>query len=177
MKTLEFITLLEQHPHKSLYFEYQKKAFVRTDFHITEIKNVTLETVDCGGVKNDWKEVHIQLLENRLPEPGHQVDTTKALKIFQTVEKVRPIFRDTEIKFEYGNPTFHTAILPVSDIKVDNEKIIVQLISADTTCKAKDRAITDEERAVACCGAGIEKQSTKMPEPATNKYTPAGGCC
>lgn len=177
MKTSEFFNLLEQHPNKPLYFEYQKGAFVRPDYHITEIKNVTFETIDCGGAKNDWKETHIQLWENQLPEPDHRVDSSKALKIFKAVEKARPIFQDTEIKFEYGNATFHTAILPINAVLVKDDKIIVQLIPVDTTCKAKDRASTDGERAVACCGPEINKQTIQMPEMEANACTPGGGCC
>ena len=90
MKTLDFINALEANPNLPLAFEYEKGRFVRMDFHLTEFKNVSFDTVDCGGVQNNWQEVHVQLWENEIPEPNHKVDTTKALKIFQDVAKVRP---------------------------------------------------------------------------------------
>lgn len=176
MKTSEFISLLQKYPNKALFFEYRPGTYVRTDYHITEIKNVTYDTVDCGGLQNKWNETHIQLWENEMPEPDHQVDTTKALKIFQVVEKVRPTFQDTEIKFEYGNASFPTAILPVSNVLENGSSLIVQLIPDETTCKAKDRAGSPEEAAAACCGTPVKK-SIQMAELSAAQCTPGGGCC
>ncbi|MEM9992139.1 MAG: DUF6428 family protein [Bacteroidota bacterium] len=139
MTTQAFIEILQTNPACPLYFEYQKGQFVRMDYHITEIKNVTYDTVDCGGVQNTWEDTIVQLWENAFPEPQHQVDTTKALKIFKVVEKVRPTFKDTELRFEYGNASFHTAILAVDSIKV-TDIVTVHLVATNTTCKANDRA-------------------------------------
>ncbi|WP_232834925.1 DUF6428 family protein [Pleomorphovibrio marinus] len=152
MNTSEFIQLLKEHPGKSLHFEYQSGQFVREDYHITEIKNVDFDTVDCGGVRNQWKEVHIQLWENEIPEPEHAVDTSKALKIAEVVGKVRETYPEAVIKFEYGNAHFPATALPVHQVKVAGESLIVQLVPDQTTCKAKDRASTPEEKAAACCG-------------------------
>ena len=178
MLTSEFISLLSQYPTKGLFFEYRPGTFVRTDYHITEIKNVTYDSVDCGGLQNKWQETHVQLWENEMPEPDHQVDTTKALKIFQVVDKVRPTFQDTEIKFEYGNSSFPTAILPVNDVVVNGSSIIVRLTADATTCKAKDRATTPEEAAAACCAPPQkQKQPLQMLGAVSNECTPGGGCC
>jgi Family of unknown function (DUF6428) len=165
MKTQEFIQLLEQNPNLPLFFEYEKGAFTRSDYHITEIKNVSFDTVDCGGIQNQWQETHVQLWENESPEPHHSITTTKALQIFNVVNAVRPTFKEVTLKFEYGNPHFHTAILPVIDISVFNDKMIVQLMKDITTCKAKDRAATPEEKAGACCApTATEKPKLKLAE-------------
>jgi hypothetical protein len=78
MKTSEFINVLENNPSLPLTFEYKKGSFARADFHLTEFKNVSFDTVDCGGVQNNWQEVQVQLWENEIPEPNHRVDSTKA---------------------------------------------------------------------------------------------------
>lgn len=179
MKTSEFTALLENNLTKALFFEYQPGQFVRTDYHITEIKNVFYDTVDCGGVRNEWKEVHVQLWENEVPEPDHQVDASKASKIFSLVNKVRETNADTEIKFEYGNMTFPTAVLPVHNIKDTGNALIVQLTPDATTCKAKDRATTPEEAAAACCGPSAKpKVRLTMANLQTeNSCEPGSGCC
>lgn len=184
MTTTEFLNVLAQHKDLPLSFEYKKGAFVRMDYHLTEVKNVTFDTVDCGGVPNNWQEVHVQLWENEIPEPNHRVDTTKALKIFNAVQKVKPILADTELKFEYGNDSFHTAVLPVSDVQVYENQIIVKLGVDATCCKAKDRATTPEEKAVACCSPADVVVSSKPKFSLAdlvitdgNKCTPGGGCC
>lgn len=174
MKTSEFVTLLKENADRALFFEYRPGSYVRTDYHITEIKNVSYDTVDCGGIRNEWQEVHVQLWENETPEPEHQMDTSKAYKILQMVNKTRAIFQVAEIKFEYGNASFPTAVLPVSKVTVNGANLIVQLTPDQTTCKAKDRATSPEDKAVACCGASV-KQS--IPAVAEEKCSPDGGCC
>lgn len=185
MTTTEFLAVLETHKDLPLSFEYKKGAFARMDFHLTEVKNVTFDTVDCGGVPNYWQEVHVQIWENEIPEPAHRVDTTKALNIFKAVQKVKPILENTTLKFEYGNDSFHTAILPISDIQVLQNQIIVKLGKDETCCKAKDRATTEEEKAAACCVTApvIEKSAkpkislTDLIASNGNSCTPGGGCC
>ena len=182
MTTKEFLTILQNNPNQPLQFEYQQGSFVRMDYHITEIKNVNYDTVDCGGVRNQWQEVHIQLWENEMPEPHHQVTTTKALDIFEVVEKARATYGDVEMKFEYGNSRFHKAVLPVGGITVHQNQIIVQLGQDQTCCKAKDRAETEEEKAVACCAPAVEVVEKPKLDLSTmfakgDACTPGGGCC
>ena len=157
MKTSEFLSLLSQNPELPLQFEYEEGKFARPDYHITEIKNVSYDTVDCGGTRNQWTEAVVQLWEDEMPDLNHSVNTSKALKIFSVVENARPTFKDVEVKFEYGNSSFHTAIMKVEGVEV-TDKVIVKLFSENTTCKAKDRALTVEEKSKACC-------------------TPESGCC
>jgi hypothetical protein len=180
MKTSEFTTILQQNPEKALFFEYQAGQYVRTDYHITEIKNVNYDTVDCGGIRNQWSEVHVQLWENEIPEPDHAVDSNKALKIFKVVNKVRETYPDKEIKFEYGNSLFPTAVLPIYQIKDTGNALIVKLIPDQTTCKAKVRATTPEEKAAACCGPVSEKPKIRIAltsRQTDNSCEPGSGCC
>jgi hypothetical protein len=180
MKTTEFTKILQENPEKGLFFEYQSGQYVRTDYHITEIKNVNFDTVDCGGIRNQWSEVHVQLWENEIPEPDHAVDTSKAMKIFDVVNRVRETYPDSVIKFEYGNSIFPTAVLPVHQIKDTGNALIVQLVADQTTCKAKDRATTPEEKAAACCGPVSEKPKIRVSLAslqAAESCEPGSGCC
>lgn len=185
MTAKDFLTILENHPDLPLTFEYQAGSFARLDFHLTEFKNVSFDTVDCGGVRNQWKELHVQIWENEIPEPQHRVNTTKALAIFRSVEKVRPGFQDVEIKFEYGNSTFHTAILPVGTLEIHEQQILIKLGADQTSCKAKDRATTPEEKAAACCSPVVIVESQEKPKlnlsnliaSDKNACTPGSGCC
>lgn len=179
MQTAQFTSTLQENPNKALFFEYQSGLYVRTDCHITEIKNVNFDTVDCGAIRNQWSEVHIQLWENEIPEPNHSVDTVKAMKIFDVVNRVRETYPNAEIKFEYGNATFPTAVLPVHQIKDTGNALIVQLVADQTTCKAKDRATTPEEKAAACCGPSVSakpKLSLASVQEA-GSCSPGSGCC
>ncbi|WP_121667649.1 DUF6428 family protein [Mesonia aquimarina] len=170
MNTSEFLKELEKQPTANLLFAYEEGNFARADFHLTEIKNVNFDTVDCGGKQNKWEETHVQIWENPVPEPQHAVSAKKAIEIFQLVHKIRPINTKADLKFEYGNQTFHTAVLPVREIQHKENLIIVKLGVENTTCKAKDRAETPEEAALACCA----------PVPASEEKStcsPNSGCC
>lgn len=182
MTTKEFIQQLQNNPELPLVFEYQSGAYARADFHITELKNVHYDTVDCGGVRNEWQEVHLQLWESQLPQPTHRVNTSKAVGIIEAVNSVRESWGDVELKIEYGNQHFHTAVLPIRQIdKMDNQ-LVVRLGQEYTTCKAIDRAGS----ALACCGPTEEStsvtntnsgmQELAVAAPAKD-CTPGGGCC
>ncbi|MGY6558779.1 MAG: DUF6428 family protein [Nitritalea sp.] len=180
MQLHEFLQLLGENPNKTLYFEYLPGAFVRSDFHLTEVKNVHFDTVDCGGQRNEWQEVHIQLWENELPEPNHAVNTSKALEILEAVDRVRPILREARIKFEYGNAGFPTAVLPVHALQVEKDHVLFRLIADQTTCKAKDRASSPEEKAAACCGPAGPKPKVRVSLQNLGSATscaPDTGCC
>jgi hypothetical protein len=180
MTTNEFVQLLEENADLPLLFEYEQGVYARADFHITELKNVHFDTVDCGGVRNEWQEVHLQLWESKLPQPTHRVDTSKALKIIEVVNRVRESWGDVELKVEYGNRHFHTAILPIKQVEVLEDQLIVRLGQDHTTCKAIDRATSVVGKALACCGPTAEPASTMKELAVADSVdccTPGGGCC
>ena len=167
MKVAEFLSVLKNNQEKELVFEYKPTKFVGENYHITEIKSVTINSVDCGGKANSWQETVVQLWENP-EEKGKRnyLKTEKALQIFDRVAVISPLLNATAIKFEYGNETFHTAQLNTFDFEITNEQLIVKLHSATTGCKAND-----------VCG--IEEETTQKELKNTNSCasvsTPA--CC
>lgn len=64
MKTEEFLQILKQHQDKSLLFEYAPNLLVGANYHITEIKHITVDSVDCGAGVDAWKETIVQLWED-----------------------------------------------------------------------------------------------------------------
>lgn len=161
MKTNEFLDLLKQHTDKSLLFEYKTGHFVGANYHITEIKNITIDSVDCGAGTDFWKETVIQLWES--PDEHEREDyltTNKALGILNQVDQIKPMERDVEVKFEYSNPEFHMAQLFVNDFTIEQSKLIINLSVEKTDCKARET-----------CGVPAEVESKE------ESCTPGGGCC
>ena len=154
MNTQELLNLLNEHQDKSLLFEYNKDAFVGANYHITEVKNITIDSVDCGSGTDYWKETVIQLWES----PG-EIDKTefmtanKALAILSKVHRIKPMELSAEVKFEYSNSSFHTAQMFVSDFTLDNKQLILKLSINKTDCKAKEACATpvEEVNASSCC--------------------------
>ena len=163
MKTQDFLNLLNENPEKELLFEYHPGIFVPANYHITEIKNISVESVDCGAKSDSWNETIIQLYES--PDEIGKKDFmkgSKAMQILSVVDNIKPMDRNAEVRFEYGNAVFHTAQLFVDSYIVGNDKLVMKLVVKKTECKAKE-----------ACG---------IAEPATitasaNCCTPGSGCC
>lgn len=163
MKTQELLELLKSHRDTSLLFEYTPGHLVGTNYHITEVKHITIDSVDCGAQTDSWKETVIQLWES--PSELGKTDymrTNKALDILNLVGGMKPFNLNSEVKFEYGNSLFHTAQLFVNDFELSDGNLIIKLAVEKTDCKAKETCgVLETEELVAesaCC-------------------TPDGGCC
>ena len=139
MKTRQFNTLLENNLGKELLFEYSNGKFVGANYHLTEVKNVYFDTVDCGGTPNDWKETHLQLWESP-NEIGKRKFMTvdKINSIIKKVDGIKPIDQESPIKIEYGNLDFHTSVMKIEDVLVQSDQVIVKLFPESTLCKASD---------------------------------------
>ncbi len=151
MTTVELLNLFEAHADKHLLFEYRKDDYVGANYHITEIKNTTVDAVDCGSKTDFWKETVIQLWESP-DEKGktEYMSVNKALKILRKVHSIKPMDLSAEVKFEYGNRSFHTAHLYVADASFTHDKLIVSLAVNKTDCKARVDS-EDSKSEEACC--------------------------
>jgi hypothetical protein len=163
MKTQEFLQLLETHKNTSLLFEYTPGQLVGANYHITEVKHITIDSVDCGARTDAWKETIVQLWESP-SEIGktEYMSSYKALAILKKVGTMKPYDLASEIKIEYGNSIFHTAQLFVSDYEIHDNNLLFKLAIVKTDCKAKEACGIPEAGEVdsenACC-------------------SPGGGCC
>ena len=162
MNIQELFTVLNDHKNKALLFQYAPGQLVGANYHITEVKHITIDSVDCGAQMDAWKETIIQLWESP-SEIGKTefMSCFKALGILNKVGKMRAYQENSEVKFEYSNALFHTAQLYVNDYEISNNNLIFHLAIQKTDCKAKE-----------LCG---------VPEPAvanaTNSCAPGSGCC
>jgi len=160
MKTTDFISLLAAHQEKSLSFAYRPGQLVGTNYHITEVKHVTVDAVDCGAGVDAWHETVIQLWESPSElEKSKYMSAYKALGILKKVGQLKPYVLDAQVKIEYGNATFHTTQLVVNDFEINNGVLIIQLAVEATDCKAKETC-------------GIEEDTTT-----TATCAPGSGCC
>ncbi len=151
MTTGDFIELLADNLNKELLFEYQPNQFARTNYHLTEIKKVHFDTVDCGGNPNEWHETQIQIWENpNEKSKTNFMTTTKILTIFKQVDSIKLLNFDTELKVEFGNENFHTAVMKIKAIIETERQLIVQLFEEKTLCKAPSIS-SEKKKESSCC--------------------------
>lgn len=164
MNTQNLFKIFEDNQDKYLLFEYAPNLFVGANYHITEVKHVSVDSVDCGSQTDAWNETIIQLWEspNELDKTEY-MSTYKALAILKKVGKMKPYVLNAEVKFEYSSATFHTAQLFVNDYEIHGNNLIIKLAVEKTDCKAKST-----------CGVPEEIEAIVNNEPCC---TTNGGCC
>ena len=126
-------------PDQQLVFQLDEASLVAAGYHVTEVKVVTYNTMDCGGLADKWKETVIQLW-NPGDEPEREYMTVrKFLAIYDRVAKHIPVFYDAELRFEYGDRRRPAASYHVERLESRGALILVHLRAPVVTCKARDR--------------------------------------
>ncbi|MEH3115831.1 DUF6428 family protein [Pedobacter terrae] len=177
-----FKAKLQQHPELLLQFRYTADKLVNANYHITEIKQAPITSVDCGGVMNAWTEIIIQLWEPTEEEGGRAMYVKKALSIIELVDNRMPINPMAVVKIEFGNSIFDTRQMYPAEFKIDGDNLIINLTPDATQCKATSRGgscgttATGEE----CC-APVKpiKRKVELVNLVSdqNSCTPGSGCC
>ena len=152
--TRAFLGLLRAaKPDQQLVFQLDEAPLVAAGYHVTEVKAVTYNTMDCGGVANKWKETVIQLW-NPGDEPEREYMTVrKFLAIYERVAEHIPVSYDAELRFEYGDTRRPAASYHVERLESRGALVLVHLRAPVVTCKARDRkkaSIAAPESS--CCG-------------------------
>lgn len=177
-----FTAELEKHPNLVLQFQYGADQWVDQSYHITEIKQAPITSVDCGGVMNAWTEIIIQLWEPEQTETGRAMEVHKALSIVELVENKLPLHPHGIVKIEFGNSQFETRQMYPGELIVSGDNLIVNLVPDITQCKAINRGgscgITDSGEE--CCAPTVTpKIKLQMINLAGDDQvcTPGSGCC
>ena len=157
MTVNEFIRLLEENRGKQLRFQYRENTYVKPNYHLTEVKNVSFDTTDCGGSTNSWRETQMQLWENPAEEGKSVYMTTdKILSILERVNGIKPLWTETELKFEYGNAGFNTGVMPVKASVTSGKYLDFLLFEEEARCKANDLCLVEgpaESTEELCCSS------------------------
>ncbi|SMD33118.1 hypothetical protein SAMN04488029_1483 [Reichenbachiella faecimaris] len=135
MKTSELLNILRENPELGLEFEIESGKFIKPTFHITEVKNATIESVDCGGNPDSYKQTIIQLMVNPLEKMRKPWTSKKALDIFDKVELLKPMDAEAEVFFEYGDLEMRTSNFSVEDVLFADGNIRLELFAKPTVCK------------------------------------------
>jgi len=173
---------LLQHPELLLQFQYTNNQWVNANYHITEIKQAPITSVDCGGVMNAWTEIIVQLWEPAEEEGSRAMQVKKALSIINLVESKMQLNPEGIVKIEFGNSEFDTRQMFPGEFKIDGKNLILHLTPDATQCKAINRGGscgTTETGDECCLPAQPIKRKIELVNLAAdqNSCTPGSGCC
>ena len=85
---------------------------------------------------------------------SHLFPVAGLLSILDRVNEIKPLWPETELKFEYGNENFNTGVMPVRGSRVTDTYLEILLFEEKADCKAKDVCRTEEKSSVkteSCC--------------------------
>ncbi|RWY50345.1 DUF6428 family protein [Mucilaginibacter gilvus] len=179
LKWGEFKEQLQLQPALHLQFKYAGNKFVGAAYHITEIKQAPITSVDCGGVIDKWTEVIVQLWEPSEQQQERAMVVGKALSIIDLVEKLLPLDKEAVVKIEFGNAAFDARQMYPSDINVEGENLVVNLTADKTQCKAINRggSCGTDDKGEECCQPAKPKVKLINLAAEAACCTPGGGCC
>lgn len=182
LKWGSFKEQLQANPGLILQFQYAADKWVDASYHITEIKQAPITSVDCGGVMNKWTEVIVQLWEPQSQEQDRAMQVSKALSIVNLVEKALPLDPEAIVKIEFGNTQFDTRQMLPKNIMESGDNLVIDLRPDAVQCKAIERggSCGTNDKGEECCTPVVEvKPKIQMQNLAENAAccTPGGGCC
>jgi len=180
MNWKKFKDVLIQNPSLALQFQFGMNKWVDASYHINEIKQAPITSVDCGGVMNAWTEIIVQLWEPEIKDIERSMRVEKALSIIDLVEKTLPLNPLGTVKIEFGNSEFDTRQMFPNEITVSGDNLIVDLRPDAVQCKAIGRggSCGTNETGEECC-APEEKPKIQLINLAisADTCTPGSGCC
>ena len=151
MTTQTFLELLANNPQKELVFEYEANQFIPV-YHITEVKNVHFESIDCGGNAHEEYQTITQLWISPKDFLLKKCMTAeKALKIFNIVDGVKPMKRETEIFFEYGYQDLRTSVYSVEAIEEADNQLLIKMFVPKTACKPSQQVFEKGKKVLNAC--------------------------
>jgi N-acetylglutamate synthase-like GNAT family acetyltransferase len=137
--TLGFTATLRAHTQLPLEFWLNGALLIGPGYHVTEVKAVTIEAMDCGGKANAWRETVIQLMDGNAEEAKAGFMTNrKFLAIYNRVTSKIPVRDEAEVRFEYGNASIPAMQYHVTGTEVQLERIVIHLQTPGVQCKAGD---------------------------------------
>jgi hypothetical protein len=172
MNTQEFVASLRNHADAPIIFDYGQ-ARVPAGYHVTEVKAVNYQTMDCGGRSDAWSETIVQLWNPDASDKKQFMSAKKFLGIFERAASGVPVTSTAELKLEYGNETLPAINYHVGNLSLEDGNLIVTLEPPRVQCKARNRnqELEMSEPVVGCCTPSAENLS------AVNSSAAKSGCC
>ena len=135
---------------------------VPAGYHLTEVKRVAYETMDCGALTHRWDETQFELwvppLNSVNPLRGH-MPADKFLAIIDRVETALALVGDAEARIHAALGDGPPALWDIAAVAPSGGQLVVSLQSDRTRCKAAERRLG--ELTGGCCGSGAAAEAGK----------------
>ncbi|MBK9015211.1 MAG: hypothetical protein IPM82_14705 [Saprospiraceae bacterium] len=151
MKTSKFLQTLQENPGKELVLNTAKTFSCQWPTTSRRSKNLHIEAVDCGGRPSEDFQTVVQLWVSGDEQVERHMATEKALKIFDIVDRMKPMRGDADILFEWGNEYLPTSNYRPLNAKIADNQVVVKMFIPPTACKPKLELELAGCSTVGCC--------------------------
>lgn len=145
MESNAVLPRLEAPSGKAMRFLLDGKQLVPNDFHVTEVKRVSVASLDCGGGARAWRELVVQLWSPRSDDTQAAMTAATFLSILRRAEALDFLNGDA-LRFEYGSPGEPAVQYHLGHIVSDHETLDVHLTPPQVACRPLELALAE-----ACC--------------------------
>jgi len=133
-------------------------------YHVTELKQAAITSIDCGGNLHDWSETHVQLLDG---QTGTHMSAGKFTSIADRSAAKISTLGEAPLFFELGLKNNGLRRYQVQGLVPGDDRIRLQLSEGHAVCKpaaaATARAPKATPAAVSCCGVGMVPSHPSVP--------------
>jgi hypothetical protein len=183
MNTSAFLTALRTQPARALVFRAGGRL-TNPGYHLTEVKRVAYETMDCDDQIHRWSETQLELwvppLAGILPGRGH-MPAAKFLAIVDRVESTLPLDGEAQSRIHAAFDGLPAALYDIANVTTAADQLWVELTPDRTRCTADERRVAAATGG--CCGTEGEKPGSATADAGCGceEATPAGqrvtACC
>lgn len=171
MKTSSFLHALRSHAALPLVFRAGAEV-VSPGYHLTEVKRVGYETMDCGGMMHRWSETQFEIwvpaLSNLTPGRGHMA-AAKFLRIVDRVQAELPLNAEATARIHASLAGQPAALYEIEAVEAHEGELRIELTPDRTRCKAAERRVA--AALGGCCGSGAA-----AGEAEANSESAGAGC-
>ena len=174
MQTSTFLAELRTHAGLPLVFQRGDKT-VSPSYHLTEVKRVSYETMDCGAITHRWAESQFEVWVPAAPEAGRtHMAAGKFLKIVDRVQADLPLAEAVTARVLVAFGAEPAALHDIGAVRVADGKLRVELVPDRARCKAAERR--SALQGGGCCGAGSHRDEGTAVADATVVEASEVGC-
>ena len=149
---------------KPLRFTVDGQQLVPNDFHVTEIKKVSIDSLDCGGGASAWEELVIQLWSPRGDDTLAPMTAEKFASILAKADAL-PLLDGEHVRFEYAPVGMPAIQYTLSGLSAEGDTLDLDLYAPHVACKPQERRQLDELSMVqnsTCCAPSSNARASAV---------------
>jgi hypothetical protein len=122
------------------------KADISGGYHLTELKHLTVSSIDCEGNRRAWTEARMELLDGT---GGDLMPLAKLIRILDQSAAAIPLLNDVPLSVEFAPGNRGLRHYALGGIEANGERLRIALTDGQAQCKPRAERAAGAE--ASCC--------------------------